>query len=128
MAAAMLNAVGPSAGEILSELEVVDKPRADDVRMAMFTFNDLARCDARAMREILRGVPSERLVVALKGSEQPVMDAIFLGLSQRASELIRDDLELLGKVKRSDVELARREVVEVALRAEGKIDLGREQE
>jgi flagellar motor switch protein FliG len=58
------------------------------------------------------------------------MDAIFLGLSQRASELIRDDLELLGKVKRSDVELARREVVEVALRleAEGKIDLGREQE
>lgn len=130
MAAAMLNAVGPAASEILSELEVVDKSRADEVRMAMFTFNDLARVDARAMREILRGVPSERLVMALKGSEQGVMDAIFLGLSQRAAELIRDDLELLGKVKRSDIEAARREVVEVALRleAEGKIDLGREQD
>lgn len=127
-AAAMLNAAGPSAAPILDEFEQIDRQRAVDVRMAMFTFEDLRRLDGRAMREVLRGVSSERLVVALKGSSAEVTQAVFAGLSARAAELIRDDLELLGKVKKSEIESARREVVEVALRleTEGKVDLGRE--
>ena len=58
------------------------------------------------------------------------MDAVFAGLSSRAAELIRDDLELLGKVRKSDVEAARKEVVDVILRleGEGKIDTGRDGE
>jgi flagellar motor switch protein FliG len=82
------------------------------------------------MREILREVPSERLVIALKGAPQEVTDAIFSGLSARAAELIRDDLELLGKVRRSDSEAARREVVDAALwlESEGRVDLGREKD
>lgn len=129
-AAAMLNAVGPAATGILKEFEVADSALAGQVRQAMFTFDDLRRVDGRAMREILREVASERLVIALKGAPQEVADAVFSGLSARAAELIRDDLELLGKVRRSDAEAARREVVEVALRleAEGRVDLGRERD
>ncbi len=129
-AAAMLNAVGTPAVGILKDFEANDEALATRVRQAMFTFEDLRRVDGRTMREILREVPSERLVMALKGASPEVTDAVFAGLSARAAELIRDDLELLGKIRRSEVDAARREVVEVALRmeSEGRVDLGREGE
>jgi flagellar motor switch protein FliG len=128
-AAAMLNAIGPSATNILKDFDLADAALAGRVRQAMFTFDDLRRIDARAMREILIELPSERLVIALKGASPEVSAAIFAGLSERAAELARDDLEVLGKVRRADVEAARRELVEVALRlaADGRIDLGREE-
>jgi flagellar motor switch protein FliG len=96
----------------------------------MFTFDDLSRVDARAMRELLREVPTDRLTTALKGASPEILNAVFAGLSARAAELIKDDLELLGKVRRADVDAARKEVVEAALRleGEGKVDLGREVE
>jgi flagellar motor switch protein FliG len=58
------------------------------------------------------------------------MNAVFGGLSARAAELIKDDLEVLGKARRADIEAARKEVVQAALRleGEGRIDLGREVE
>ena len=89
---------------------------------------DLQRLDAKAMRELLREVPTERLTLALKGASEGVTQAIFRGLSSRAADLIRDDLELLGSVRRAEIEKARVEVVQVALRleADGRIDLGRE--
>lgn len=129
-AAAMLNAVGSAATDILRDFETADATLAGRVRQAMFTFEDLRRVDGRAMREILREVPSERLVTSLKGASPEVSDALFSGLSARAAELIRDDLELLGKVRRSDIDAARREIVEVALRleSEGRVDLGRERD
>ena len=51
-------------------------------------------------------------------------------LSSRAAELLKDDLELLTKAKKKDVEAARKEIVEIALRleAEGRVDLGRDAE
>jgi flagellar motor switch protein FliG len=56
-----------------------------------------------------------------------VREAIFAGLSARQSELIRDDLELLGSIRRSEIDKARTEIVELALRleSEGSLDLGR---
>ena len=128
-AAAMLNSAGPSAANILKDFEAADATLATRVRQAMFTFDDMKRIDPRSMREILIELPSERLVYALKGAPTEVADAIFSGLSERAAELARDDLEVLGKVRRADIEAARRELVEIALRlsADGRIDLGREE-
>jgi len=130
-AAEMLNAAGKQVStEILSRIDETDQALASEVRQAMFTFDDLSRLDARAMRELLREVPTEKLTTALKGASPEVLSAVFGGLSARAAELIKDDLELLGKVRRADLEAARKEVVEAALRleGEGRIDLGREVE
>ena len=129
-AAAMLNAAGPAAATILKDFETADAALASRVRQAMFTFDDFRFVEPRTMREIVRDVPSEKLVVALKGAAPEVAEAIFAGLSARAAELIRDDMEVLGKVRRADIEAARREVVEVALRleSEGRVDLGREKD
>jgi flagellar motor switch protein FliG len=128
-AAEMLNAAGRERSTaILKRIEDENATVANEVRMAMFTFDDLARLDARAMRELLREVPSERLTIALKGAGQPVLDAVYSGLSARAAELIKDDLDLLGKVRKTDLDSARREIVEAALRleADGRVDLGRD--
>jgi flagellar motor switch protein FliG len=130
-AAELLKAAGRDASAvILGALEASDAELASEVRQAMFTFEDLRRLESKAMRELLREVPSERLTTALKGASPELLNAVFGGLSQRAAELLKDDLELLGKVKKNDLDQARKEIVEIALRleSEGRIDLGREGE
>jgi flagellar motor switch protein FliG len=127
-AAQILNAsTQDSARQLLQQLEDVEPDLAQRVRLAMFAFDDLARLDPKTMRTLLREVPTERLTIALKNASEAVMTAIFAGLSSRAAELMRDDLELIGHVRKSEIQKAREEVVEIALRleAEGTIDLGR---
>ena len=128
-AAALLNAGGREMSTaILQALAAEDAKLASDVQQAMLTFEDLGKLDPKSMRELLRDVPTERLTLALKGGSPELLDAVFAGLSSRAAELLRDDLELLGKVKKAEIESARREIVETALRleSEGRVDLGRE--
>ncbi|MBV9945646.1 MAG: hypothetical protein JOZ69_02235 [Myxococcales bacterium] len=130
-AAELLKAAGrDTANAILSAIEAEDAALAGEMRQAMFTFEDLRRLESKAMRELLREVPTERLTTALKGASQELLNAVFGGLSQRAADLLKDDLELLGKVKKSELDAARREIVEIALRleSEGRVDLGREGE
>jgi flagellar motor switch protein FliG len=130
-AAQILNAAGKaSSAALLTALEETDGDLARDVRQAMFTFEDLQRVEPRAMREILREVPTERLTMALKDAPASVSNAIFAGLSGRAGELIRDDLAVLGNVRKVEIDRARLEVVQIALQleADGKVDLGRESE
>ncbi len=128
-AAELLNSAGKDAAmQVLADMDELDKVVAGEVRMAMFTFEDLRRVAARDMRELLREVPTERLTLALKGASDELMTAIFAGLSARAADLIRDDLQLLGKIRKAELDAARREVLEVALRleSEGRVDLARE--
>ncbi|MDB4947099.1 MAG: Flagellar motor switch protein FliG [Labilithrix sp.] len=130
-AAELLNASGKGASStILANLEAEDPELANTVRMAMFTFDDLARLDSKAMRGLLREAATDRLTIALKGANPAVTEAVFRGLSARAADLIRDDLENMGQIRKSDVDAARKEIVEVALRLEaaGTISLGREEE
>ncbi len=128
-AAALLNAGGREMSTaILQALAAEDSKLASDVQQAMLTFEDLRKIDPKSMRELLRDVATERLTLALKGASGELLDAVFAGLSSRAAELLRDDLELLGKVKKAEMEAARREIVETAIRleAEGRVDLGRD--
>jgi flagellar motor switch protein FliG len=125
-AAELLNASPRAASSsILAKLEDDDPDVAAVVRQAMFTFEDLARLDARSMRTLLREVPTDRLTIALRNAPQAVADAIFSALSTRAADLLRDDLANMGHVRRSEVEAARREIVAAALALEeaGKLSL-----
>lgn len=127
-AAELLNATGRGAQEIiLGFLDTEDPELANDVRQAMFTFEDLARVNSRQMRILLREVASDRLVLALKGASDGLVDAVLAGLSSRAAALVRDDLEAMANARKADVLAARREVVATALRLEtdGQLDLGR---
>lgn len=130
-AAELLNSTGKAGQDlILGFLDTEDPDLANDVRQAMFTFDDLVRVPSRQMRILLREVASDRLVIALKGASDTVTDAILSGLSARAASLVRDDLAAVTGARKSDVLAARREVVATALRleSEGQLDLGRGEE
>jgi flagellar motor switch protein FliG len=127
-AAELLNGTAKIAQDaILGILDGDDPDLASNVRQAMFTFDDLVRISAREMRNLIREVSPERLVLALKGAKPDVLEALLAGMSSRAAQLLRDDLEALTGARKADVVAARREVVAAALRleAEGQLDLGR---
>ncbi|MDH5752255.1 MAG: flagellar motor switch protein FliG, partial [Deltaproteobacteria bacterium] len=89
----------------------------------MFTFEDMALIDPRGMQIIIKEIDQADLVMALKTASEPIKELIFSSMSQRASEMLREDLEVLGPVKVSDVEKAQQNLVKVArrLEEEGKV-------
>jgi len=77
------------------------------------------------MREVLKQVESQQLSIALKTASEEMQDKIFGNLSQRAGEMLKEDIEVMGPVKLSEVEMAQQAIIRVAreLEAEGKIVL-----
>jgi flagellar motor switch protein FliG len=126
-AAEMLNFLGNAA-----ETEVLEAVRGHDAELAqkvldeMFVFDDLAGLDDKAVQLVLREVQSEALVVALKGASEAIREKVFANMSQRAGEMLRDDLESKGPVKVSEVEAQQKEILKIVRRlAEaGEISLG----
>jgi flagellar motor switch protein FliG len=111
---------------LLSDVEAENELLAQEIRQAMYSFEDLKLVDARSMRELLKAVPGDRLTLAIKTASPELSAHIFSGMSKRAAERVREDLELLGAVRLADVEAAQQEIVEIALRlaAEGTLTLG----
>jgi flagellar motor switch protein FliG len=111
---------------LLTEIEGQDSQLVAAIRRNMYSFEDLSAIDARAMRELLKAVPGDRLTLALKTASEGLRSHLFGGMSKRAADRVREDLDLLGAVRLSDVEEAQREIVEIALRleSEGVLSLG----
>lgn len=99
---------------------------AESVRQLMFVFDDLAGVDERGLQELLKEISKEDLTLALRGAGESVKDAIFKNMSERAVEMLKDDMEAGGPVRVSDVEKAQRNILQVArkLEDEGRIILG----
>ena len=122
IAASLLNQLETEqAEEILTTLGV--ETLATEVRQAMFTFEDLTKLDRRGLQTLLKEVSSETLLKALKAASDQVKTKVFEGLSKRAAEMMREDLQMLGPARLADVEKAQNDVIAVALRlrSEGKI-------
>jgi flagellar motor switch protein FliG len=115
-----------SCDALLGEVEAEDANLASEIRRSMYSFEDLKVLDPRSLRELLKAVPGDRLTLALKTASEELREHIFGGMSKRAADRVREDLELLGAVRLSEVEEAQREIVEVALRleSEGVLSLG----
>jgi flagellar motor switch protein FliG len=92
----------------------------------MFTFDNLSEVDDRGIQTLLREVSSDNLVLALKGADENIKGKIFKNMSQRAGDMLKEDLETRGPVKLSDVEAAQKEIITIARRLaeEGQISLG----
>jgi flagellar motor switch protein FliG len=117
---------GSLSNRIMEEIGIADESLATRIQDMMFVFNDLLEIDDRGIQELLRGVASDKLLLALKGADDRIKEKVFKNMSQRAAEMLRDDLAARGPVKLSDVESAQKEIVTVARRlAEaGTISLG----
>jgi flagellar motor switch protein FliG len=117
---------------ILTALEERNRESAEKIRALMFTFDDLQRLDSPGVQTLLRAVPKDKLLLALKGASDPLRDLFFRNLTERASKLLKDDLAALGPVRLRDVDDAQAAIVLQAkdLAAQGQIQLadGREDE
>jgi len=111
------------ANEILRRIEDEDPELAEVIGQHMFTFEDLLHIDDRGIQLILREVTNEDLVLALKMSSDELKEKIFRNMSQRAAEMVKEDLEVRGPARVRDVEHAQQNIVKVArtLEDEGKI-------
>lgn len=113
---------------LLQDISSVDDEVADELRRNLFTFEDLLRVDGRGMQVLLKEISTDQLVVALKSASEDLREKVFGNVSARAANMLRDELEMLGPVKVSDVEQAQQEICAIALKLEqeGRIEIARE--
>jgi flagellar motor switch protein FliG len=126
-AADIMNALEPShESAIMEQITKSDEQLATTIQDLVFVFDDLIDLDDRSMQELLRQVPGDQLLLALKGAEDALKDKIFKNMSQRAAEMLKDDLESKGPVRVADVEGAQKIILQTArkLAAAGTIALG----
>jgi len=125
--AEILNLSDRSTEEALfRKIEEQDKSLADSIRELMFVFDDLAELDDRSIQMVLKEVSTDELSLALKTATEGMKEKVFRNMSQRAAEILKDEMATKGPVKVSDVEKAQQKVVGVArkLEQEGKIVIG----
>ncbi len=123
-AAEILNFVDRTNEErIVSEIEEMYPDLAEQIRNLMFTFEDIKKIDDRGIQTVMKEVPRDQLVLSLKTASEELSDLLFRNVSQRAAQMIKEDLEALGPVKIKDVEKAQQGIVDIVrrLEAEGKI-------
>ena len=126
-AAEILNFMGGAQEEtILESVRSYDPELAQKIVDEMFVFENILDIDDRGIQLILREVQSESLIVALKGANEELREKIFKNMSQRASEMMREDLEAKGPVRVSEVEAEQKEILKTVRRLadEGQISLG----
>ena len=122
----MTNLEGSVEKNLMKSLTEFDKDMAENIQDLMFVFSNLMDVDDRGIQSILRDIPNDLLLIALKGADEDLRQKIFNNMSVRAAELLRDDLEVLGPTRLSDVESAQREILNIARQKanDGEIILG----
>lgn len=126
-AAEILNYMGGTLeAEMIEAVRTFDPDLALKIEDKMFVFENILEIDDRGIQLILREVQSESLIVALKGASEELREKIFKNMSQRAAEMMREDLESKGPVKLSEVEANQKEILKIVRRLsdEGQISLG----
>jgi flagellar motor switch protein FliG len=110
-------------GRFLSSLEEADWDAAERIKTLMFTFEDLQKLDKPSTQTLLRNVDQEILILAMKGANEAARDFFFSNMSERASKLMRDDLEVMGPVRLKDVDDAQTKMITTAkeLASKGEI-------
>jgi flagellar motor switch protein FliG len=103
---------------ILEGLEVDDPDLVEEIRRLMFVFEDVKMVDGKGIQAVLREIDNDELALALKTASEELKEKIFSNMSERAAQLIKEDMEYMGPVRVSDVENAQQRIVDVVRRLE----------
>jgi flagellar motor switch protein FliG len=126
-AAEILNFMsGEQEGSVMDNIKNYDNDMAQKIMDEMFVFDNIIDIDDRGIQLLLREVQSEMLIIALKGASQDLREKIFKNMSQRAAEMMREDLDSKGPVRLSEVEAQQKQILQIVRRLsdEGQIVLG----
>jgi flagellar motor switch protein FliG len=116
LVAILNNADRATETKIFDYLETIEAGVAESVREMLFVFDDIAKMDDQALQAIIQETEQEDLRLAIKGTTEPIRQAFFKNMSERAAEAMKEDLEMMGRVKVRDVEAAQRRVTAVVRR------------
>ena len=117
--AEILNQTGRSTEKaVLERLDAQDPELAEDVRNQMFVFDDIAALSDREIQLILREVDSKDLSTALKGANDEMKDRIFTNVSDRVGIMMKEEMEISGPVRLSDVEEVQLRIVQTVRQLE----------
>ena len=126
-AAEILNFLsGEAETSVMESLKNYDDDMAQKIMDEMFVFDNIMEIEDRGIQLLLREVQSDSLIIALKGAGQELRDKIFKNMSQRAAEMMREDLDAKGPVRLSEVEAQQKEILQIVRRLadEGHLSLG----
>lgn len=122
--AEILNQIdGTTAEEIIDEIEENDPDLAEEIKQMMFVFEDIVLVDDKGLQKVLRSVESQELAVALKAASDDVKQKIFRNMSQRAAEILKEEMEVTGAVRMKDVTDAQQKVTRIIQDMERKGEL-----
>lgn len=120
----ILNQIDATSREVI--LDAIDKTNpklAEQIKQRMFTFEDLILVDNKGLQKVLRRVESKELALSLKGASEEVKEKIFSNMSERAAEMVREEIEVLGAVRMKEVEDARRLITRIIQELEDQGEL-----
>lgn len=126
-AASILNFMDASKeNAIIESIRGTNQELSQKIEDLMFVFDNLMEVDDRGIQSLLREIDTETLILALKGGDERVKAKFFNNMSKRAGEMLRDDLEVRGPVRLSEVEAAQKEILTIARRMaeDGNLVLG----
>lgn len=103
---------------ILEGLEQEDTELVDEIQRLMFVFEDLVKLDDKSIQALLKEVDTSQWALALKGASEEIKQRVLGNLSQRAADLLREEMEYLGPVRVADVEAMKQQIVDAIRRLE----------
>lgn len=103
---------------ILEGLEAEDPDLVEQIRRLMFVFEDIKSVNDKGIQAVLKEVENDELALALKTASQELQEKIYKNMSERAAQLIKEDIQFMGPVKVSDVESAQQRIVDIVRRLE----------
>lgn len=122
--AELLNHIdGSTVEQIIDEIEENDPDLAEEIKQMMFVFEDLVLVDDKGLQKVLRNVESQELAVALKAASEEVKQKIFRNMSQRAGEILKEEMEVTGAVRMKDVTTAQQKITRIVQEMERKGEL-----
>lgn len=117
--AEILNLAGRAAEKAILGGLVDDSPvLVDEIRRLMFVFEDILRVDDRGIQAVLKEIDNDELALALRTASDELKDKIFSNMSERAAQLVKEEMEFMGPVRVSDVEGAQQKIVDAVRRLE----------
>ena len=115
----ILNRVDRSTEKaIMADLEEKDPELADEIARLMFTFDDLVNVDDTGIQKAMREIEQKDLALALKSASEDITAKIMRNVSERAREMIKEEMEFMGPVRLRMVEEAQQKIVSVIRRLE----------
>lgn len=117
--AEILNLAGRATERAIMERLTEDSPElVEEIRRLMFVFEDILRVDDRGIQAVLKEVENEELSLSLRTATEELKEKIFGNMSERAANLIKEEMEFMGPVRVSDVEAAQQKIVDIVRRLE----------